>query len=76
MFDWLLHEHVISDAHVPYLKMPPITKMRGWPKGHMLTTVGLPTRKGKAASKPTSFIDLHFFRKAKRYVYLFMTNRI
>ena len=45
--------------------MPPVTKMRGRPKGHKLTTVGLPSRKGKAALKPTSFIDLHFSNKQK-----------
>uniref|UniRef100_A0A1X7UP26 ZSWIM1/3 RNaseH-like domain-containing protein n=1 Tax=Amphimedon queenslandica TaxID=400682 RepID=A0A1X7UP26_AMPQE len=45
------------------VKMLPVTKMRGWPKGHKLTTVGLLCRKGKAALKPTSFIDLHFYNK-------------
>ncbi len=40
-------------------------KMRGRPKGHKLTTVGLPLRKGKGTSKPTSFIDLHISDKQK-----------
>ena len=37
----------------------------GRPKGHKLTTVGLPKRKGKSVSKLASFID-----------YLFIHNNI
>ena len=35
--------------------MPPVIRKRGRPKGHLLTTIGLPSKKTKYASKPCSF---------------------
>lgn len=42
-----------------------MVKMRGRPKGHKLTTIGLPAKKGNASHKPVGFIDLHFSEKQK-----------
>ena len=52
----------------PYvgLKLPPIVKKRGRPKGHMLTVSGLPAKRSrKPSKKPTSFRLMHSSDKEK-----------
>ena len=46
------------------LKVPPVVKMRGRPKGHSLTTIGL-AKKGKGVDKLVPFIGLHTSQKEK-----------
>lgn len=43
------------------IKVTPIVKRRGRPRGHELTTIGLPAKKAKkpADKKPCSFSRLH-----------------
>ena len=47
--------------------MPSVIKRRGRPKGHLLTTIGLPRKKGKStiAKKPCSFLKLHTSEKER-----------
>lgn len=50
--------------------MPPILKKRGRPKGHELTSIGLPakrTRKGQKDTKPkvVPFVKIHTSVKEK-----------
>lgn len=47
--------------------MPSVIKRRGQPKGHLLTAVGLPSKKGKSttAKKPCSFLKLHSSEKER-----------
>ena len=54
--------------HVPKplgIKVAPIVKRRGRPRGHELTTIGLPAKKAKkdVDKKPCSFSSLHISRK-------------
>ena len=35
--------------------MPPVIQKRGRPKDHLLTTIGLPSKKKKYTSKPCRF---------------------
>ena len=44
--------------------MGPVVKKRGRPKGHELTTIGLPAKKAKKdAKKPISFSKMHTSKK-------------
>lgn len=50
------------------LKVPPVVKRRGRPKGHLLTVCGLPAKKCKGTKnlkKPTSFQLMHSSEKEK-----------
>lgn len=42
--------------------------MRGRPKGHNLTTIGLPAKKGKDIHRPQAFIGLHTSFKEKGWL--------
>jgi hypothetical protein len=52
--------------------MPPVVKMRGRPKGHNLTTIGLPAKKGKEHNKPQPFISLHTSQKERGVLWYLM----
>lgn len=47
------------------LKVPPVVKTRGRPKGNTMTTIGLPSRKTKNTKKLQCFLDLHTTEKEK-----------
>ena len=50
------------------LKLPPVIKKRGRPKGHMLTVSGLPAKRSRKAAKtakPTAFRLMHSSDKEK-----------
>ena len=48
------------------VKVGPIVKKRGRPKGHLLTTIGLPSKKVKKANgRPISFAKMHTAKKEK-----------
>ena len=45
--------------------MPPIIGRKGRPRGHALTTIGLPVKRKKGSNKPTKFLLLHTSEKEK-----------
>ncbi len=47
------------------IKAPPVMKRKGRPKGHELTTIGLPSKKAKklTTGKPCTFSKSHCSRK-------------
>jgi len=47
--------------------MPRVIKKRGRPKGHTLTTIGLPCKRAKTSRKdgPVAFSRLHVSEKKK-----------
>ena len=51
--------------HTTGIKAPPVVKQRGRPRGHELTTIGLPAKKTKKEStkKPCSFTKVHVSKK-------------
>ncbi len=60
----LIFEIKISLILIQGLKLPPVVKMRGRPKGHSKTTIGLPSKKNHSR-KPQAFIGLHTSIKEK-----------
>ena len=62
----VLHHYNCVCSMCAGLKVPPAVKKRGRPKGHNLTTVGLPAKKAKKDSgAPLTFIRLHTSEKVK-----------
>ena len=54
------HLHLMIHMACTGISMPPKIKRRGRPKGHQLTTIGLPAKKQKLErTKPCSFQKLH-----------------
>ena len=52
------------------LKVPPAIKKKGRPKGHILTTIGLPAKKMRKGSQgPCTFSRLHTSEKEKGILY-------
>ena len=47
------------------LKLPPILKKRGRPKGHDCTTIGLPVKRLKSSKKPKSVSRKHCSEKER-----------
>ncbi len=47
------------------IRAPPVMKRKGRPKGHELTTIGLPAKKAKklTTGKPCTFSKMHCSRK-------------
>ena len=54
-----------ADSHTTGIKAPAIVKRRSRPRGHELTTIGLPAKKAKkeSAKKPCSFSKMHSSKK-------------
>lgn len=57
--------------------MPPLVKKRGRPKGHGLTTIGLPAKRArKEYKKPCSFSKLHVSEKEKVILSWFVDEKV
>ena len=58
-----------GDILLSGLTVPPLVKKRGRPKGHGLTTIGLPAKRARKEllryKKPCSFSKLHVSEKEK-----------
>ena len=46
-------------VYISGVKLPLAIKVKGRPKGHNLTTIGLPAKRSKNSSKPQPFILMH-----------------
>ena len=59
---YIVHEYCVFAS--TGIKVAPVLKKRGRPRGHDLTTIGLPAKKAKKAStKPSTFSRLHTSKK-------------
>ena len=57
--------------------MPPVIRTRGRPKGHQLTTIGLPLKKAKrqqGKNKPVQFLMLHTSEKERGMITITMLS--
>ena len=52
------------------IKAPTVVKRRGQPRGHELTTIGVPAKKAESLKKPCSFSKLHVSKKEEGTCYL------